>query len=553
MDIKRHFVRVDNREVHYRRAGSGPPLVLFHVSPQSSAFVMSELLPLAEHYTLIALDTPGYGESEPLLQTAPSMADYADAVLATLTALGIDRTPLFGSHTGANIAVELARRAPERVAGLVLDGLSLSTPEVAQDRTHHYAPQFVPTAGGEHLAWAWQHTRDQTLFWPWYEPHKVNRLRAGIKSADYLHDVVLAKMAAAEYWLGYRAAFSHDSRDALRELTVPTYFVTPGGDAHTAVERSLDGLPANIHFVDTTPETQLRAMRDVLARIHGDSAVPAVPQPARRRALYRGYVNVPHGQRLVRQGGPAAGRPVVLLHGAMRTSALLARLANALAARRPVVAMDIAGNGDSDALTDPNLPLKAFAEDVRAVIAACGVHQFDVYGESTGATLALEVARQAGQAVRRLILDRPEMPDASLNADMIRHVAPAIEARWDGSHLLTAWHMVRDGKLFWPWYRRTAEGVRNLEPEIEPVGLQAQLLAWLKARLTYGDYVHAGLRADPRQLLGAIGQPTLVIGTSGDILEEYAKRAAKALPAGQFVANNQLFPSVSTTTAFLDG
>ena len=66
MNITRHFVRAGGREVHYRRAGSGPPFVLFHVSPQSSAFVLPHLLPLADRYTLIGLDTPGYGESDPL-------------------------------------------------------------------------------------------------------------------------------------------------------------------------------------------------------------------------------------------------------------------------------------------------------------------------------------------------------------------------------------------------------------------------------------------------------------------------------------------------------
>ena len=304
MDITRHFIRIGDREVHYRRAGSGPPLVLFHVSPQSSAFVIRDLLPLADQYTLIALDTPGYGESAPLPTGAPTMADYADAVGATLAALGIQRAPIFGSHTGANIAVELARRTPERVAGLVLDGLSLSTPEVAQDRTRRYAPRFVPSDGGEHLAWAWQHTRDQLLFWPWYEPHRSNRLRGDVKDADFLHDVVLAKMAAADYWLGYRAAFSHDSRDALRELRVETYFVTVANDAHTAVERELTDLPGCIHFLDTTHETQLAAIRDVLAQLQGDVSINLAARPAHRRDLYRTYVDLPQGQRLVRHCGP---------------------------------------------------------------------------------------------------------------------------------------------------------------------------------------------------------------------------------------------------------
>ncbi|MEE8306815.1 MAG: alpha/beta fold hydrolase, partial [Gammaproteobacteria bacterium] len=382
MQVSRHFVRVGEREVHYRRAGSGPPLVLFHVSPQSSAFVIPALLPLADRYTLIALDTPGYGESDPLIQTAPSLADYADAVIETLDALGIKRAAFFGSHTGANVAVELARRAPQRVATLVLDGLSLSTPDIAQDRTDHYAPPFVPTAGGEHLAWAWQHTRDQLLFWPWYEPHKANRLHGPMKSADYLHDVVLGKMAAADYWLGYRAAFNHDSRDAIYQLSVDTFFVTALADEHTAVERSLPDLPANIHFVDTDEAGQLDAIRKILANLNGDNDVGLPVEPTPRRSLYRSYAASGDSQRLVRRAGVTSGRPLVLLHGGMGSSALLSHQATAMTSSRPVLSIDIAGNGDSEGLGDPNAGLDAFAEDIRRVIIACGLDEFDLYGES---------------------------------------------------------------------------------------------------------------------------------------------------------------------------
>lgn len=37
MRIFRHFIRVGNRRVHYRRAGSGPSLLMVHQSPRSSA------------------------------------------------------------------------------------------------------------------------------------------------------------------------------------------------------------------------------------------------------------------------------------------------------------------------------------------------------------------------------------------------------------------------------------------------------------------------------------------------------------------------------------
>lgn len=549
MDVTRHFIRVGDREVHYRCAGSGPPLVLFHVSPQNSAFVIPHLLPLADRYTLIALDTPGYGESDPLRTPAPEMADYADAVRDTFDALGIRRAPVWGSHTGANIAVELARRWPERVAAVILDGLSLSTPEVAQDRTDHYAPRFTPTADGAHLAWAWQHTRDQLIFWPWYEAHKANRIRADIKDADYLHDVVHAKMYASSYWLGYRAAFGHDSREALKQLTVDTFFVTTGADVHTAVERNLPDLPSNVRFVDTTEETQIEAIRSVLNGLAWDEGATPVVDPIHRSELYRSYVTVNDGQRHIRRGGIDAGKPLVLLHGTMRTSAALVETAKAMAVNRPVLVPDIAGNGDSDPLS--SAPLEGYATDVLSLLDQLGVTEFDLYGESIGAALALELARQSGSRAGKLVLDRPEFPDDLFRQELLEKAAPPIEAKWDGTHFLTAWHMMRDSFLFWPWYCATAANVRDIEPEVEPVALQARLLAWLKGRLTYGDYVRAAHKVKTDDLLAGTELSALVIGTEGDVLEAHAKSAVDELASVQYVSHSWARPPLAALSSFL--
>lgn len=553
MNITRHFVRVGEREVHYRTAGSGPPFVLFHVSPQSSAFVVPELIDLAEQYTLIGIDSPGYGESDPLPLTAPTMADYADAMAETFAALGLKRVPVYGSHTGANIAVELARRSPDMVSALVLDGLSLSTPEVAHDRQSHYAPRFTPTADGGHLAWAWQHTRDQLLFWPWYQPHQANRLQGSMKGADYLHDVVWSKMAAVDYWLGYRAAFNHDSRDALKQLAVPTYFVTTVADEHTAVERSVPDLPDTVYFIDTTEETKRHAICDILKTNTGDSAFAAPSDPAPRSLIARSYVEVDGGQRLVRRIEAGTGKAVLLLHGARSTSALLVDRAKAInrTCGRPVMVVDIAGNGDSDPLSRTDASLTDYAQDVRAVIAACGLTDFDVYGEGIGALLALEVARLSDTLECKLILDRPEIPQPEIRQDLLAHVAPPIEARWDGTHFLTAWHMLRDSALFWPWYQRTADSVRNIEPDIEPVALQARMLAWLKGRISYGDYMRACYAVDAETLLKSAIHQTLVLGTMNDVLEQHASYCAERLPSAQLILSEWLRPSISAMAAFL--
>lgn len=66
----------------------------------------------------IAMDTPGFGQSDPPPRPAPGLGWYATRVRDLLDALGIQRAHLAGHHTGAMIACEVAAAFPERVASL---------------------------------------------------------------------------------------------------------------------------------------------------------------------------------------------------------------------------------------------------------------------------------------------------------------------------------------------------------------------------------------------------------------------------------------------------
>ena len=87
--IKKRYVRVDDRHVHYRTAGSGPPVVLMHDSPRSSVLLIPLIELLKDRFTVFALDTPGFGQSDPIPKDPLVIADTADSVAKTMRALGI--------------------------------------------------------------------------------------------------------------------------------------------------------------------------------------------------------------------------------------------------------------------------------------------------------------------------------------------------------------------------------------------------------------------------------------------------------------------------------
>ena len=119
--IRARYVDGPFGQVHLREntaAGTDMPLVCLHATAYSSRTFVPLLQALDETRYAMALDTPGYGESD-----APpagiGIGDYAEALAASLPA----RFDLFGYHSGVSIAVELAIRHPARVDRMWLMGI----------------------------------------------------------------------------------------------------------------------------------------------------------------------------------------------------------------------------------------------------------------------------------------------------------------------------------------------------------------------------------------------------------------------------------------------
>ena len=104
------------------RGGSDAlPIIFLHgVGSDKSAWA-PQLAHFGETRRAIALDTPGYGESDPLPAGEGAPHDrFAEAILASLDELQIERAHVSGLSLGGVVAIALADQAPQRVAALVL-------------------------------------------------------------------------------------------------------------------------------------------------------------------------------------------------------------------------------------------------------------------------------------------------------------------------------------------------------------------------------------------------------------------------------------------------
>ena len=111
---------VNGLDLHYERAGSGPPL-LFISGTGGDLRVKPNVFdgPLTKAFDLLAYDQRGLGQSgKP--DRPYTMADYADDAAGLMAELGWDEALVVGVSFGGMVAQELVLRHPARVKRLVL-------------------------------------------------------------------------------------------------------------------------------------------------------------------------------------------------------------------------------------------------------------------------------------------------------------------------------------------------------------------------------------------------------------------------------------------------
>lgn len=106
--------------------GSGPPLLLLHGYPQTHVIWHKVATRLAEHFTVVATDLRGYGDSAkpPSDATHGAYSKRAMAVdqVAVMSALGFDRFAVAGHDRGGRVAHRMALDHARRITRLaVLD------------------------------------------------------------------------------------------------------------------------------------------------------------------------------------------------------------------------------------------------------------------------------------------------------------------------------------------------------------------------------------------------------------------------------------------------
>jgi pimeloyl-ACP methyl ester carboxylesterase len=239
----------DGLRIFWRSVGEGPPVVCCNGVGVSTFFWKYVIEQLSPGYRVILWDYRGHGRSSrdlDLSQHALSIDQHAKDLMLVLEDAGVTSPALLMGHSmGCQVALELCRQAPERVAGL---GLWLGT----AGRTLH---TFGGWSGSVHVfrlihavvrssaeavnrvqrvllnsPLAWKVTRGFSLVDPYYTSRS--------DMEPYLRH--MASMDMRVFLTCVRGADDHNAWDDLRTMDVPALVVAAEKDTFTPISCSRD-------------------------------------------------------------------------------------------------------------------------------------------------------------------------------------------------------------------------------------------------------------------------------------------------------------------------
>lgn len=211
------------------QGSGGVPLVFLHgVGSDRSAWT-PQLAHFGTTRRTIAVDYPGYGESDPARPSDEVSHDrFAAAIIAALDALEIGQAHICGLSLGGVVAIALAALAPRRVASLVIADSFLVHPDGSAIVERSMAASVDMAA----LARA----RVPMLLGAAADPSLVAEL-----------EQVMARIEPAAFRLASRAVWVADQRERAPAIAVPTLVICGTEDRVTpptlskAVASAIDG------------------------------------------------------------------------------------------------------------------------------------------------------------------------------------------------------------------------------------------------------------------------------------------------------------------------
>ena len=105
--IESQKIKVNDHQVHYLKAGSGPPVVLIHGGASDSRDWVSTMTALSHRYSFYAPDLIGFGQSD-RSKEGYYFSEFSEFVLGFIETLGLEKPSLVGHSFGGRLCLEIS-------------------------------------------------------------------------------------------------------------------------------------------------------------------------------------------------------------------------------------------------------------------------------------------------------------------------------------------------------------------------------------------------------------------------------------------------------------
>ena len=229
--ITKRYVRVASGQIHLRETATvaaNPPLYCLHATAYSGRTFEPIMRAIAGKRRVVAPDTPGYGGSDRPPERW-DMGRYASTLGEAIDAAGDSHVDLFGYHTGAFVATELAVQRPELVRRIVLVGV----------------PFFLGDARAERLAALGKvmHLSDQLdqfeERWSFFVTNRAPGVSLDLGFAHFVDELI----AYPHGWWAHDAAFRYEAETRLPLVRHPSLILNPANHLAAASREAARSMP----------------------------------------------------------------------------------------------------------------------------------------------------------------------------------------------------------------------------------------------------------------------------------------------------------------------
>lgn len=206
-NIRRGYADSKYGQIHYRVAGDAglPAVVLLHQTPSDGSSLEGVMTRLKDDFCVYAPDLPGMGQSA-ACPAPDSIAVYAEMLNEALRNRGVPKFHLFGHHTGAGVAIQMAVDEPDRILKLALSGPPLLTPE-QQAGLRTAVPPIPRRPDGSHMIEMW---------------NRIQKKAPSNPLSLVEREVLLALAMGSRYQAAYAAVADQPVAEQLPHITAET-------------------------------------------------------------------------------------------------------------------------------------------------------------------------------------------------------------------------------------------------------------------------------------------------------------------------------------------